>query len=183
MFASARQIRVGATLLLFGLVTACGESTAATNSPSPQEHIVVATPSTSPKVTPSPMPSPIVPTPTLSPRPSPIPSPVPSPSPVASPSPVPTPPATTVTILNGPLAAKRGANATLQAKTAPSTPCTIQVDYSSGPSKAAGLGPATSSPTGAVSWTWKVGAKTTPGQWPITVTCDGGSASTYINVT
>jgi len=85
--------------------------------------------------------------------------------------------------VNAPLTVGRGSSATLQAKTAPHTSCSIEVDYKSGPSKAAGLGPATSDASGNVSWTWKVGANTTPGSWPIIVTCGSGSAQTAINVT
>lgn len=66
----------------------------------------------------------------------------------------------------------KGANATLTAQTSPSASCSITVYYKSGPSKAAGLDPKTASPAGLVSWTWKVGAKTTSGNWPIEVTCN-----------
>jgi hypothetical protein len=48
--------------------------------------------------------------------------------------------------------------------------CSISVYYKSGPSEAAGLyskRPA----RGRVSWTWKVGTRTTPGRWPILVSC------------
>ena len=88
-----------------------------------------------------------------------------------------------VTFVNAPLTVGRGGNATLQAKTAPNTSCSIEVDYKSGPSTAAGLVPKTSDSAGNVSWTWKVGANTTPGEWPITVTCGSVSAQTAINVT
>lgn len=101
-------------------------------------------------------------------------------------SPTPTPPAparAVVTFVNAPLMVGRGSNATLQTKTAPNTSCSIEVDYKSGPSKAAGLGAATSDATGNVSWTWKVGANTTPGSWPIIVTCGSASAQTTIHVT
>jgi len=66
----------------------------------------------------------------------------------------------------------KGANATLTAQTSPSASCSITVYYKSGPSQAAGLEPKTASPAGLVSWTWKVGAKTTSGNWPIEVTCN-----------
>jgi len=88
-----------------------------------------------------------------------------------------------VTLLNAPLTVKRGSNATLQAKTAPNTSCSIEVDYKSGPSSAAGLVTKNSDGAGNISWTWKVGANTTPGAWPITVTCGDGSAQTHITVT
>jgi hypothetical protein len=112
---------------------------------------------------------------------------IPSASVAATPTPTvtasPAPAQAVVTFVNAPLTVGRGSNATLQAKTAPNTSCSIEVDYKSGPSKAAGLGPATSDAAGNVSWTWKVGANTTPGAWPITVTCGGASGQTYITVT
>lgn len=109
----------------------------------------------------------------------------PSPTPPV-PSPTPTPPApaqTVVTFLNAPLTVHRGSNATLQVKTAPNTSCSIEVDYKSGPSSAAGLVTKNSDGAGNVSWTWKVGADTSTGSWPITVTCGNGSGQTQINVT
>jgi competence protein ComEC len=63
-----------------------------------------------------------------------------------------------------------GAIATLQAKTAPGADCTITVYYKSGPSSAAGLDPKQSDGGGNVSWSWKVGTRTTPGTWSIVVT-------------
>ncbi len=88
-----------------------------------------------------------------------------------------------VTFVNAPLTVGRGSNATLQAKTAPNMSCSIEVDYKSGPSTAAGLVVKNSDGAGNVSWTWKVGANTTPGAWPITVTCGDASAQTHITVT
>ena len=88
-----------------------------------------------------------------------------------------------VTFANGPLTVPHGQNATLLVKTAPNTSCSIEVDYKSGPSTAAGLVPKNSDSAGNVSWTWKVGANTTPGAWPITVTCGGASGQTHITVT
>jgi hypothetical protein len=64
------------------------------------------------------------------------------------------------------------ATATIQ--TAPAASCSIVVEYKSGPSKAAGLDPAIADGRGAVTWRWKVGSKTTPGSWPVTVTCQKG---------
>lgn len=50
---------------------------------------------------------------------------------------------------------------------------------SSGKSTAAGLDDKTAAANGVVAWTWKVGTNTTPGSWPVTVTChnSGGSAT------
>jgi len=68
-----------------------------------------------------------------------------------------------------------GSYARLTASVSPSRTCSITVEYKSGPSHAAGLYP--KPPVGGrVSWTWKVGTRTTPGRWPIVVSC--GSAGT-----
>jgi hypothetical protein len=76
-----------------------------------------------------------------------------------------------------------GSNATLVARVSPSTvTCSIAVYYKSGKSVAAGLGNKRPS-AGRVSWTWKVGTRTTPGRWRITVSCRAGSATTYFRVT
>ncbi len=66
-----------------------------------------------------------------------------------------------------------GAYATLTVSVSPSHRCSITVYYKSGSSTAAGLYPK-SGPR--ISWTWKVGTRTTPGRWPIVVSC--GSAGT-----
>jgi hypothetical protein len=68
-----------------------------------------------------------------------------------------------------------GSNATLVVKVARTATCSITVNYKSGPSHAAGLYSKRSS-GGRVSWTWKVGTRTTPGRWPIVVRC--GSVGT-----
>jgi hypothetical protein len=68
-----------------------------------------------------------------------------------------------------------GAYATLTAAVSPARSCSIIVYYKSGPSTAQGL--YSKRPRGGrVSWTWKVGTRTTPGRWAITVSC--GSAGT-----
>ncbi len=65
-----------------------------------------------------------------------------------------------------------GSYATLVAAVSPAATCRITVHYKSGPSRAQGLGPKRSA-AGRVSWTWKVGTRTTPGRWGITVACGG----------
>jgi hypothetical protein len=70
----------------------------------------------------------------------------------------------------------RGNQATLVARVVPRRVCSITVTYKSGPSHAAGLYPKRPS-GGRVSWTWKVGTRTTPGRWPIRVSC--GSAGSF----
>lgn len=79
-----------------------------------------------------------------------------------------------------------GYNATLVAKTTPGARCTITVYYKSGPSEAAGLYPKDADANGTVSWTWKVGTRTTPGSWRIVVTASLSgktvSQTTYFTV-
>ena len=78
-----------------------------------------------------------------------------------------------------------GATATLVAKTSPGAYCTIMVYTKSGPSTAAGLDPKTADSAGNVSWSWKVGTRTTPGTWQIVVTAtqNGQTITTTKNFT
>jgi hypothetical protein len=121
---------------------------------------------------------------TLTPATAPTPGPV-----VATPAPAPIQPvqppaqAASISFVNAPLSARPGQATTLIVKTSPNTGCSIQVEYKSGPSHAQGLVAKTSDGAGNVSWTWIVGSRTTPGQWPIYVTCGSASDQTYINVT
>jgi micrococcal nuclease len=64
-----------------------------------------------------------------------------------------------------------GSYATLTVRVSRTATCSITVYYYSGPSHAAGLYPKRGR---LISWTWKVGTRTTPGRWPIVVNC--GSA-------
>jgi len=78
---------------------------------------------------------------------------------------------TSVTSLTSPI--RRGDYATISINTAPNTPCTITVYYKSGPSTAQGLEPKNSDGNGNCSWTWKVGTRTTPGDWKILINIQG----------
>ena|SRR5437016_986797 len=69
---------------------------------------------------------------------------------------------------------RHGNAASIIVKTAPGAACTIIVAYKSGPSRAQGLNPKTADKDGIVSWAWIVGTRTTPGLWPIRVTCSAG---------
>ncbi len=68
----------------------------------------------------------------------------------------------------------RGDDATITVQTTPKASCMITVRYKSGPSRARGLGPQEADAQGRVTWTWRVGSRTTPGKWPVTVTCSSG---------
>jgi micrococcal nuclease len=76
-----------------------------------------------------------------------------------------------VTITRAPGTVRRGARATVAARTTPGAQCSIVVRYKSGPSKAQGLGPKTADAKGDVAWSWMVGTRTTPGSWPVTIMC------------
>jgi hypothetical protein len=65
-------------------------------------------------------------------------------------------------------------DATLHARTAPGADCEIVVIDKSGPSRAKGLLPKQADRKGEVAWQWRVGSNTTPGRWPILVTCSKG---------
>ena len=163
-------------LTVVGLAAPPASSTSAQgvgggNPSSVPEPVLLATPAATPTV-----------------RPTATPSPTPTPTPTAAPTLAPTqtpppPPPATVTFVNGPLTASPGQTVTLFVRTAANTGCSIEVDYKSGPSNAQGLYPKTSDRTGNVSWTWMVGTRTTPGDWPIYVTCGSANNSTYITVT
>ena len=75
-----------------------------------------------------------------------------------------------------------GSMAKLEAKTAPGAHCTITVYYKSGASEAAGLGSQTASSDGTVTWSWKVGTRTTPGVWSIVVTAEAGGQKESIDI-
>ncbi len=64
-----------------------------------------------------------------------------------------------------------GKDATIAVQTSPRAACKITVQYESGPIKAKALGAKTADAKGNVKWTWRVGAKTKKGTWPITVSC------------
>jgi hypothetical protein len=70
---------------------------------------------------------------------------------------------------------RAGSSARLVAQVSPPQTCSITVRYASGISNARGLDPVRST-HGQVSWSWIVASDTTPGRWPISVTC--GSAGT-----
>jgi outer membrane biosynthesis protein TonB len=128
----------------------------------------IATPQPTPTAT-------LEPTPTATPEPTPEPTAEPTPEPTPKPTPKPTAEPTLAlafTKFTSPVNA--GANATATVMTTAGARCFIDVEYKSGSSTAAGLGDKTASSTGVVSWTWKVGSRTTPGSWPVTVGCSKG---------
>lgn len=67
----------------------------------------------------------------------------------------------------------RNQDVTLYASGQPNTKYTIRVYYSSGASKADGLGEKISDSNGAVSWSWQIGGKTTLGAHYLTISGGG----------
>jgi hypothetical protein len=61
-----------------------------------------------------------------------------------------------------------GDYASLTVQVAPRSRCTIKVVYTSGPSRAAGLNAKSG---GKITWRWRVGSRTKPGRYPVTVDC------------
>lgn len=89
-----------------------------------------------------------------------------------------------VTLLRVSSPAPAGSYATLTVKASRAATCSITVLYKSGPSEAQGLYPKRTNAQRRVSWTWKVGTRTTPGRWPIIVSCgSAGSLRTSFRVT
>jgi hypothetical protein len=70
-----------------------------------------------------------------------------------------------------------GGYATATVATKAGASCSIVVNYMSGPSHAQGLTTKTAASNGRVSWTWKVGTRTTRGSWPVVVSCRKGGSS------
>lgn len=78
----------------------------------------------------------------------------------------------------------RGSQASITINTAPNVSCNITVYYKSGASEAQGLEPKNSDGSGNCTWSWKVGTRTTPGNWRIVIKADGvEQAETTFTVT
>jgi hypothetical protein len=75
---------------------------------------------------------------------------------------------------------RHGHDATIVVATSPAAACTITVLYKTGASRAGGLVLKTADPQGRVAWTWRVGTRTTPGTWPIIVTCSLGNRQSML---
>jgi hypothetical protein len=168
---------------LIGIAAGSGLASAVLGSGSPASNdsqIAAPTTSAAPTITattppppPTTSPSPAPPTATVKPTTRTT-TPPPRPS-TRPPTTKPAPPLTVAIVSLPPTG--QGSYATATVQTAPAASCSIQVEYKSGPATAAGLDPKTASASGAVQWTWKVGTRTTPGSWPVTVTCTRRSAS------
>lgn len=67
--------------------------------------------------------------------------------------------------------------ASVSIKTTKGAKCSINVEYKSGSATAKGLGKKKADSKGAITWKWKVGGRTTAGEWPIDIWCEKGDRS------
>jgi micrococcal nuclease len=104
-------------------------------------------------------------------------APVASSAPAKTPASTPAPqePKVQVKILSIVSPVPRNGTETVVAQVPPGTTASIEVDYASGPSHAAGLEDKTADSSGKVSWSWHVGGRTTLGSWPVIVSDNGAS--------
>ena len=164
--------------VIIGALLIAVVAVASLTRPSDTTPVGLAQPTATPPATPLSAASALTATPTLSETASAVSTLTRVPKPTGKPTVEPTPKPTltlTFTSLTSPVAP--GSFATATVRTKPGAYCTIVVRYKSGPSKAAGLGPMIANASGTASWTWKAGTRTTPGSWPVTVTCSSGGAS------
>lgn len=75
---------------------------------------------------------------------------------------------------------RAGKDASLTVSVSPSARCTIKVAYDGVVAKAKGLGPKSGAK---VTWRWRVGTRTPPGRWPVTVRCGkSGTLKVWLRV-
>lgn len=141
----------------------------------PGAALLGAGPTDVPDATPSAEPSATAATP-----PTATPKPVATPKPTAAPKPTAKPAALSVSLVAAPGTVSPGSYATVSVRTSGGATCSIVVDYASGPSKASGLVTKVAPSSGLLSWTWKVGTRTSAGTWPVYITCQRGSSSASV---
>ena len=138
-----------------------GQASPLRSTPRPEPTLLVASPLTTS--------APATKKPTATPKPT--------TKPKAKPTPTPTPTDLSVKVTARTASVARNGTAKVSIKTSAKARCSIDVEYASGSSTAAGLVDKTASSTGAISWSWKVGGNTTRGTWPIYIDCELGTRS------
>lgn len=88
-----------------------------------------------------------------------------------------------IQVLAWPETVGRNETATVTIQGLPNTNYSITVNYKSGPSSAEGLEDKTSDGSGQVSWSWKVGGRTSPGTFHITVSGGGETLTLPFTIT
>ena len=112
---------------------------------------------------------------------TPRPTPRATPRPTSTPKPTVKPTTLTVRLVSLTRTVARNGTASITVRATAGARCSIEVDYASGPSSAAGLVDKTALSSGLASWSWKVGGRTTTGTWPIHVTCSRSGASATLS--
>ncbi len=88
-----------------------------------------------------------------------------------------------IQVLAWPETVGQNETATVTIQGLPNTNYSITVNYKSGPSSAEGLEDKTSDGSGQVSWSWKVGGRTSPGTFHITVSGGGETITLPFTIT
>ena len=168
-----RLVLIAPAVLLAAMV-ACSDGTgsdaspvAATGTPTQSTVITTSTPEAN------------QPTPTAAAAGSPNPTSTQAPPPA---SPTHSPATSFVEIVSVSSPVMRGSTATLVAQTTPSANCGITGTFSSGGVAASVAVARPADGDGRLAWTWDVPARAPIGDWQVTVTCDGASATTTISV-
>lgn len=100
----------------------------------------------------------------------------------SEPQPTVTEPQAGIVFVTWPKTISRNEEGTVTIKGAPNTKYSIKVYYKSGPSTAKGLEDQVSDANGYVTWTWKVGSRTSYGDFEIVVTGGGETAKVNYSV-
>lgn len=87
-----------------------------------------------------------------------------------------------LTIISWPESISRNETGTVKVQGKPNTEYTISVYYKSGESQAEGLEAKTSDNDGYVSWSWKIGGRTSAGTFKIVVSGGGESKTVYFSI-
>lgn len=85
-------------------------------------------------------------------------------------------------VTNDQLNVRDGGEASITVHTPSSALATIEVDYKSGPSHAKGLQPERANSSGQITWSWKVGTNTTPGNYPVIIMVGSQTITKYLQV-
>ncbi|WP_174845444.1 DUF4236 domain-containing protein [Sporolactobacillus shoreae] len=91
-------------------------------------------------------------------------------------------PAPSLAVTGGSLNVSPGQMTSVSVNTKPGAQGTIQVIYNSGPSTAAGLIPKSADSSGNITWVWKVGTRTAPGDYPVNITVGEKSITQTLHV-
>lgn len=87
-----------------------------------------------------------------------------------------------ITVVSQRLSVYPGEYAYVTIHTSPGATGTIEVDYKTGPSHAQGLEPKTADASGKITWRWRVGTHTSPGNWRVVIRVGSQSITLILSV-